>query len=132
MSNSRNTWTIDTVPRDFWQRIEDAGRDAQKFKDSLRGLSEKEIREVYEQYQGLSQSLISNGFDRFPAELKEEATETLEEIANWVITQGRAYYEDVLTHPEKFPLEREIRRPIFAGAIIQVYTSKFGPWRPWL
>jgi hypothetical protein len=129
MANGDNSWTIDTVPQVFWDRIEGSGGDVRKFKESLANLSEEEMREMVAQYDGLSETLVTNGFDRFPADLREELTETLEEIADWVITQGRASYEDVLANPEKFPRRNQIRRPIFAGAIIEEYTRRFGPWR---
>ena|SRR5688500_8233116 len=122
-------WTIETVPREFWTRIEAAGGDKQKYKEALAGLSEEQLKETMAQFDGLAQSLIRSGFDRFPAELRHELTERLEEFANWVITQGRAYYEDVLANPEKFPVRSQVRRPIFAGAIIEEYTRRFGPWR---
>jgi hypothetical protein len=122
-------WTIETVPQGFWDRIEGAGRDVRKFKDSLSPLSRDELREMVAQYGGLSRSLVRRGYHRFPAEAREALTEVLEELANWVITQGRAYYQEVLEHPERFPTRSQIRRPIFAGAIIEEYTRRFGPWR---
>jgi hypothetical protein len=129
MSNSENQWNIQTVPQSFWDRIESAGRDAGKFEEGLMGLSERDLRELVAQYDGLSQALIVSGYQRFPEEVQEEPPERLKEIANWVITQGRTYYEDILAHPEKFPKRNEVRRPIFAGSIIDVYARKFGPWR---
>lgn len=129
MSNSANRWNIRTVPQSFWDRIEGAGRDTNKFKESLIELSESDLRELVAQFDGLGKELTTSGFQQFPEEVQEESAETLKEIANWVITQGRVYYEDLLAHPKKFPKRRDIRRPIFAGAIIEVYTRKFGPWR---
>lgn len=129
MADGDNSWTIETVPQAFWDRIQGAGGDVRTFKESLANLSEADMREVVAQYDGLSETLVTRGFDRFPADLHEELTETLEEIADWVITQGRAFYEDVLANPEKFPRRNQIRRPIFAGAVIEEYTRRFGPWR---
>ena len=129
MADGDNSWTIATVPQAFWDRIENAGRDVRKFKESLAALGENELREVVAQYDGLSKALVVGGIGRFPEDVREEPTETLEEIANWVITQGRSFYQDVLEHPEKFPRRQQIRRPIFAGAIIEEYTRRFGPWQ---
>jgi hypothetical protein len=129
MANDDNSWTIDTVPQAFWDRIENAGGDVRKFKESLAALAQDELREMVAQYDGLSKTLVVSGLRRFPEDVREEPTQTLEEIANWVITQGRAFYRDVLEHPEKFPRRNQIRRPIFAGAIIEEYTRRFGPWQ---
>lgn len=129
MNESPHPWNIRTVPQQFWDRIEGAGGDLRVFKGLLSELSEGQLRQMAEQYGGLARSLVTGGHDRFPEELREELTETLEEIANWVITQGRDYYERILEHPEGFPPRGRIHRPIFAGAIIEVYTGKFGPWR---
>lgn len=129
MRGSENRWNIQTVPQSFWDRIERADQDAGKFENSLTGLSNSDLRELVAQYDGLSRSLILSGHRDFPEEAQEESMETLKEIANWVITQGRAYYETILAHPEKFPKRSEVHRPIFAGSIIDVYARSFGPWR---
>ena len=129
MANGDNSWTIATVPQAFWDRIEGAGGDIRKFKESLATLTQDELREMVAQYDGLSKTLVVSGIRQFPEDVREEQTETLEEIANWVITQGRAFYQDVLEHPDKFPRRNQIRRPIFAGAIIAEYTRRFGPWQ---
>lgn len=129
MPKSHDTWTFDSVPLEFWKRIEQANGDIEQFKDILNKLSEPELRKVFNQYKGLSEHLVKNTFNELPQHLKEESIETLEEIANWVITQGKNHYEDVLKNPKKFPLREDIHRPIFAGGVIRVYTSKFGPWR---
>lgn len=129
MPHSHDFWTFNSVPSTFWKRIEQANGDIEKFKDSLDNLSEPELRKVFNQYRGLSQHLVKNTFHQFPKHLKEEPIQTLEEIANWVISQGKTYYEVVLKKPENFPRREEIQRPIFAGGIIRVYTAKFGPWR---
>lgn len=117
------------MPQVFWDRIQGAGGDVRKFKESLEHLTQDELREVVAQFRGLSKTLVVTGFRRFPEDVREELTENLEEMANWVITQGRAFYRDVLEHPEKFPRHDEIRKPIFAGAVIAVYTRRFGPWQ---
>jgi len=129
LNNNDKVWNFDNVPQEFWQRIEETGGNIEKFKENLQAFSEAELKEIFAQYKGLSQFLVMEGFTQFPQILKEESVETLEEIANWVITQGRSKYEEILKQPEQFPLREDVRRPIFAGAIISVYTHKFGPWR---
>jgi hypothetical protein len=127
--HSRPQWNINTVPGLFWSRIEAAKLNAERFTESLQALSAGELREVFAQFRGLAMSAIERGFKSFPEEVQEEAMESLTEMASWVITQGRARYEEILEHPERFPKRREIGRPIFAGLVIAEYTRRFGPWR---
>jgi len=129
MANGDNAWTIDTVPQAFWDRIAAAGGDVRKFEESLAALTQDELREVFAQFAGLAKTLVVSGFRQFPEDVREELTETLDEIAHWVVTQGRAFYQDVLEHPEKFPRRRQIRRPIFGAAVIEEYTRRFGPFQ---
>ena len=129
MNNNDNVWNYDNVPQEFWQRIEESGGINKKLIKSLQSFSATELKEIFAQNDGLSIFLLKEIFPELPQILKEESSETLEEIADWVVTQGRLRYEEILKQPEQFPSRDDVDRPIFSGTIIDVYTQKFGPWR---
>ncbi len=122
-------WTIETVPAEFWRRIEAGGGRAVDFRAGLADLDAPGLHRLYAQYVGLMEALVKTCFAGLPPDLQEEPVETLELIANWVVTQGEARYRAVLADPVRFPRRADIRRPMFAGQIIQVHNEAFGPWR---
>ncbi|RLB52976.1 MAG: hypothetical protein DRJ42_13300 [Deltaproteobacteria bacterium] len=129
MNENDDAWNFDSVPQAFWQHIEDSAGSSKELEESLGAASEAELRELFDQNDGLGRSLLAEVFPQLTIELKEESNETLEEIADWLITQGRARYEEVLGDPEKFPSIDDVNRPILSAAILAVYTEKYGPWR---
>ncbi len=123
-------WTIETVPAGFWRRIEAAEGRPEVFVAALADLDEPALREVYSQYKGLMEALVKSCFAGLAPDLREESVETLELIANWIITQGEARYRATLADPSTFPRRGDIRRPMFAGHIVMACTDRFGRWRP--
>ena len=58
----------------------------------------------------------------------EESEDGQEDIAHWVVSQGRAYYEQVLAHPETIPytVEDKPAAALHVGSTLVVYRSRTG------
>ncbi len=48
------------------------------------------------------------------------------DLTNWIVMQGRAYYVDVLRHPERIPPTVPVRGRSFLSAIFMTYQKRFG------
>lgn len=55
-----------------------------------------------------------------------------EDVAHWVVSQGRAYYERVLARPEAIPysVEDKPTATLYAGVTLVVYRSRTGEYPP--
>lgn len=129
MAKPPEAWNLDTVPEAFWQRIAAAENDAAAFRARLSELGEDELRETYYQYQGLIHLLVGECWDRMTGYILEDSVEKKELVANWVITQGKDLYVQVLSGERPYPQREDVSAPLFAGQIIQAYNAKFGAWR---
>ena len=51
-----------------------------------------------------------------------------EDVAHWVVSQGRVYYEQVLAAPETIPYSVEDRptATLYAGVTLVIYRSRTG------
>jgi hypothetical protein len=70
-------------------------------------------------------------FMEYGSDLRDELPErdesdSQEELAWYVIAQGKAFYDDVLAHPDKFPEEQGPAGRGFRGMIANVYRERFG------
>jgi hypothetical protein len=117
-------WRFEEVPDSFWQRIEAARGDPERFRASLADMSRDELKEMYTQYTELAEQLFT---EAHLARLGPEATEdTAMDLANWVVMQGKDFYKKVHSDPKKTPRRRQLHGPSFASMMVREFRKRFG------
>ncbi|HEX2570471.1 MAG TPA: hypothetical protein VH877_13015 [Polyangia bacterium] len=118
----RKPWTPEQTPDSFWELIEKAGRDRHKLRELLLPLSRGELYDFHVLFGRLASMLMG------PPYAAPDATEDAEEdIAEWVVAQGKDYYFDVYKNPEKTPHTLPNKNGIgFVSTVLNVYHHLFG------
>lgn len=109
----------------FWRVVDSAARS----RDRLRGLLMSPVMDDVYKFQDI--------FLEMAVELRDEpytfhvhpgeSEDGVEDISNWVVSQGRVYYEAVVREPSRIPPEVAIDDPAnLFGVASEVYFSRFG------
>lgn len=104
----------DAVPGEFWAIIEDARQDPERFRGILKTMTRDQIVDFYWTYEELANHLR---IDRFWPHVDPDLSEDgLAELANWVVSQGMAYFIQILDHPDLIP-KRELDPGLLSEAV---------------
>ena len=103
----------------FWSIIDKAHRNAAALRPLLEAMSREELLQ------------FGRDFDRISSDLLEEPwvtrrTDAAQDVTWWIIGMGKAFYDDIVAHPAKFPME--VGGPDgrgFGGMISRVYFERF-------
>ncbi len=117
-------WTLDNVPRAFWDVIEAAHQDPKQFRATVDTLSQERIRELYHQYRGLTLDLFS---DEHYEALGGVSEDTAQDIAAWVVMQGEQFYRKVHDDPKSTPPRRMTGKSL-ASVLVEAHLERFGAW----
>lgn len=119
---ARKPWTPDQIPESFWQAIAAADGDRDQYLALLKKMDGTQLCEFYLLY-----DRAENYFTSPPYADPNGSEDDIFDMAGWIVAQGKDYYFDILTHPEKTPRERPNRRGLgFKSAITQAYYELFG------
>ena len=119
-----------TTPKDgprtgtdwFWSIIAAAQGDRDRLRTELMKLGKEEVRGFQEEFLDLAGELTVPPFDAFV----EESEDGLTDVAEWVVSQGKAMYEAVLADPASIPHTVEGKgREILSGVAPLVYEDRF-------
>ena len=102
----------------FWSVIDKAQRSADALQQQLEAMSREEMIELWRDYRMLSSELLQPPW-------VTRRTDFQEELTWWVVAQGKAFYDDVHAHPDKFPKEQGPQGRRFTGTIASVYAERF-------
>jgi hypothetical protein len=122
MSTQPQYWTFDTVPDSFWQRIAEAHGDADRFLESLKSVTQRELQEMYWQYCDLAERLFET---KHYSHMDSTNDGHVMDLANWIVMQGRNYYLDVRSHPKKTPASQTARGMSFLSQILLEYWKRY-------
>jgi hypothetical protein len=101
----------------LWSVMEKAHGSEVKMRPLFEAMSRDELIEVWRDFHVLSSELFQPPWVKSRSDYQDE-------ITWWVVMQGKAYYEDVFEHPEKFP-EEQGEGDDFRGVISRVYFERF-------
>jgi hypothetical protein len=94
---------------EFWSLVDLARTDAEAYQERLRGMDRKALIRFAWTFEELSSSLGDERYTRHTdPDLSEDA---LDDLWQEVVGRGRAFYDDVLAHPEKIPAEADSSDP---------------------
>jgi hypothetical protein len=109
----------------FWQIIERAKGDRNCLRALLERMSEAEIIGFHDEFREAAAELMDSPYvEHVGPDVSED---TMLDVAEWVVSQGRAFYDEVLLHPEKIPKSVEPNSPrTFSGVAGNVFVERFG------
>lgn len=121
----------ETVSDEFWQIIAEAKNDAIALSVILEKQTSEELRHFYTEFQWVASQLQSSPFNEFVAAEHEDeddgfSEDAMEDVAYWVVSQGKAFYSDVWNNPELIAkYHEEIHATDVGGVAAQVYWALF-------
>jgi TFIIF-interacting CTD phosphatase-like protein len=111
----------------FWSIIERAKKDPERLRAILSEISEEEIVRFHEDWVTTTAELKSEPF----LEHMVESEDAIDDVADWVVSQGRKRYERVLKKPSSIPQEvDEDDETNLAGIAAEVFDERFGKLLP--
>jgi hypothetical protein len=106
----------------FWQIIQYARSDREELRKALDNFSKEDLVDFQTFFVDLSAELQDEPF----LDYMEESEDGAEDIAHWVVSKGKNFYEDVIADPSKVPHSVEGRSgEILYGVANEVYYNKF-------
>ena len=115
----------------FWEAVEEANGNLERFRAALDRLAREQVPLMYAYYTDLAGIFAEPAYvvHMSPGMSEDGALD----VGAWIVSQGREYFHDVYSHPEKVPdsptpgtkAERLMR-----GEIIRHYLDKYGEEMP--
>ena len=110
----------------FWEIIERASRDRDKLRSILSVMPKEDINRFQREFLGAATQLRYGPFSDL-VYASGDSEDGLDDISNWVVSQGRPYYESVYANPDTIPLGINPGNPqILYGVAGEVYEERFG------
>jgi hypothetical protein len=115
---------IDIISDFFWEAIEQANKDRNCLERILIEKDKNIICKFSEEFETLAVALTDDRFLNFME--KELSEDNIEDICNWIVSQGKDYYISIYNHPELMPKYQDIQfKEILVGVAGIVYEDKF-------
>lgn len=107
----------------FWDIVNESDQDENKLREILTGMDKNDIYRFQDLFVEAAVELRYEPFTNFT----ESSEDGIEDISNWVVSQGKAYYAEILKHPERIPYSVEDRiNESIAHVADEVYFDKYG------
>lgn len=113
----------DSIPGEFWELIELARDDRDRYRARLRELDEGSLIRWYWTFDRLAGWLRDRPYtDHMDPRLSGDG---IDDVAVWVVARGRETYFEVIDHPELVPA-KVAKRSTTQGDITVEYRRRFG------
>ena len=107
----------------FWQIVKQTEKNRSKLLAILSGMEKEQIINFQEHFVDASLELQDQPY----SDLVEGAEDSLEDVAHWVVSQGKEFYEQVIDNPSLMPIRVEESDPeILYGVAGEHYRERFG------
>ncbi|MGJ1447113.1 DUF4240 domain-containing protein [Sphingobacterium spiritivorum] len=107
----------------FWFRIKNANLNRDTLRGLLANFSKDDLIRFQEEFIDASVELQEAPF----VEYMEESEDGVEDIANWIVSKGKAFYFHVLKNPEETPNSvNDLTDQILYGIADEVCVEKYG------
>lgn len=112
----------------FWETVEKGGRDPNRMREVLASLSGEDLQRFADELEWAITQMRGRKFARIHGDSEDIA----EDVAAWVVSQGRDSYARVYDDPALFPdIDHLNLSESFAGLAEQVYEERFGEEMPY-
>ena len=109
----------------FWNLITKANGDQTRLRELLQDLSSEDLTRFEDEFRWASSAFQDKPYtDYMDADI---SSDRVDDIANFVVSQGREFYTDVRKNPSLVPPTIDQRDPRILSAVAdQVHWEKFG------
>jgi hypothetical protein len=109
----------------FWELIRRANHSHETLYELLRGLTKGELHRFYDEFEAAAAELKAEPFLEFID--PEESEDGIDDIADWVVSQGFEHYKRTWETPSLIPARIDVGDPgSLSGVAGDVYFDKFG------
>lgn len=120
----------DGVTEAFWELVALGRSDREAFQARLDSLNRRSLEDFCWAFLRAQTAISAPPFiDVIAAGLSEDELDTLTE---WVVSQGRSFYEGILSDPDRMPAEADANEPCMGllGDAMLSYKRRFDSWVP--
>jgi hypothetical protein len=120
---------LDNVEPWFWEVIGRARRSPEKLRQLLRAMSRQELERFHSQFEWAVAGMCADDFRDVHGYTRDQM---LDDLAGWVVSQGKDYYARIWENPDKLPREEDIdERSQLDGIAAEIYVERFGQSPPY-
>jgi hypothetical protein len=113
---------LDEIPDSFWKLIALAKRDEDAYRAKLEKMKQDELVRFYHTFESAAALLKWEPYvDHLDPKLSEDG---VDDVARWVVEQGKEYYTRVVNDPEKLPSGPKTPAG-YGGEVVDVYYERF-------
>lgn len=107
----------------FWNIISKATLDREKLRKILKDMDREDIIEFQSMFVDFSIELQDEPY----IDYMEESEDGIEDIANWVVSKGKEYYNKIIENPNLIPysVEDRLNEDLY-GIADEVFVDRFG------
>jgi len=122
--HDQSSFTPDEISDWFWSLIERAEGDPDSLRATLEDLSSEDLVRFEDEFQHAAAQIRARRFQPYlHPDLSEDGAQ---DVANFVVSQGRAFYTDVWRDPSHIPARVDEDDPrILSGIAGDVHYEKF-------
>jgi hypothetical protein len=126
-SDERGSFDPNEISDWFWSIIDDARGSRQAMESRLHHLEKDEITRFQNEF---LEAAVQLADEPFLVHLGDISEDTMQDVAEWVVSQGKQFYVDVWNSPKRIA-EVDIRKGVtYSGVAVNVYLERFGTIMP--
>jgi hypothetical protein len=124
-SDVGNSFTPDSISEWFWDIIDQATHDRKKLRQILEGMNREDIIRFKYEFEEAATQLVGEPFINHMEEGTSE--DGAQDIAEWVVSQGHAFYANVWHNPERVPnsLDENQQSTSLSSVVDDVYWERY-------
>lgn len=116
--------SLPDLPDEFWELVKLARTDSDRYLETLKGMDREALIHFYWMYENAAGEFKFAPYIEYVSpQLSEDG---IDDVAQWVVAQGREYYWDVINHPDKIPERVDNYDPLdVLGAIVDEFDERY-------
>jgi hypothetical protein len=115
---------LDHLSEWFWDIVGRANKSPETLEGILRNMSKEEVRRFQEEFVDASADLR---VEPFTTHMIKGSEDSVEDVAHWVVSQGRDYFLRIWNNPEQIPFSVEEGDPSMLYSVApRIYRERFG------
>lgn len=120
----RGSFSPDDISQWFWGIVDESKQSPDQLRSLLQHMSRDEIIRFDNEFQEAAAQLVDEPFYEFMDEgISEDGAK---DLADFVVSQGKAFYSHVWTHPEQIPARiRSGETKSLTGLAAKVFWERF-------
>lgn len=118
----------ESIPDEFWEFIAVARQDYQRFRRLVKQMNRSKLIRFCWDFEDAAAQFKDDPYINVLLSVRETLSEdTLDDICNWIMTQGNQYYTQVFYNPELTPTDIDEFEPALGilGKVIGEYDERY-------